>query len=76
MQGQESKTCPCDFTGKEILYGEKDIIGEGGIDLIMTGVGFVGPYGWVFSSAYFLNKLIWIYGTSDRFLLCNTLCCV
>ena len=44
------------ITGKEILYGEKDIIGEGGIDLIMTGVGFVGPYGWVFSSAYFLGK--------------------
>ena len=56
MQGHESKTCPCDFTGKEILYGEKDIIGEGGIDLIMTGVGFVGPYGWVFSCAYFLGK--------------------
>ena len=44
------------ITGKEILYGEKDIIGEGGIDLIMTGVGFVGPYGWVFSCAYFLGK--------------------
>ena len=41
----------------EIYAGEKNLIGEGGLDLIMTGVGFIGPYGWAISSGYFLIKL-------------------
>ena len=36
--------------------GQKNIIGEGGLDLIMIGVGFIPTYGWAISSAYFLEK--------------------
>ena len=45
------------MTTAEIYAGEKNLIGEGGLDLIMTGVGFIGPYGWAISSGYFLIKL-------------------
>ena len=40
----------------EIYDDQKNIIGEGGLDLIMTGVGFIPGYGWAISSAYFLGK--------------------
>ena len=40
----------------EMHEGKKNIIGEGGLDLIMTGVGYISPYGWVVSGAYFLGK--------------------
>ena len=40
----------------EMHEGRKNIIGEGGLDLIMTGVGYISPYGWVVSGAYFLGK--------------------
>ena len=36
--------------------GKKNIIGEGGLDIIMTGVGFVPGYGWAISTTYFLGK--------------------
>ena len=44
------------MTGYEIYEKKKNIIGEGGLDLIMTGAGFIPPYGWVVSGAYFLGK--------------------
>lgn len=44
------------MTAVEIWQGQKKLIGEGGIDLIMTGVGFIPGYGWAISSAYFLGK--------------------
>ena len=44
------------LTGKEIFQGKKNIIGEGGLDLIMTGAGFVPGYGWIISGSYFLVK--------------------
>ena len=44
------------MTGYEIYEKKKNIIGEGGLDLIMTGVGYISPYGWVVSGAYFLGK--------------------
>ena len=44
------------MTGYEIIEGKKNIIGEGGLDLIMTGAGYIPPYGWVVSGAYFLGK--------------------
>ena len=40
----------------EMHEGKKNIIGEGGLDLIMTGAGYIPPYGWVVSGAYFLGK--------------------
>ena len=40
----------------EIQDDQKNIIGGGGLDLIMTGVGFIPTYGWAISSAYFLGK--------------------
>lgn len=30
----------------------------GGLDLIMTGVGFYGPYGWLISGGYFIGKYV------------------
>lgn len=44
------------MTGYEIWQGQKNLVGEGGLDLIMTGVGFLPVYGWAVSSAYFLGK--------------------
>ena len=44
------------MTGYEIVKGQKKILGEGGLDLIMTGVGFIPAYGWAISSAYFIGK--------------------
>ena len=44
------------MTGYEIIEGKKNIIGEGGLDLIMTGAGYIPPYGWIVSGAYFLGK--------------------
>ena len=44
------------MTADEISDGQKNLIGEGGIDLIMTGVGFIPGNGWAISSAYFLGK--------------------
>ena len=44
------------MTLKEIRAKKKNFIGEGGLDLIMTGAGYIPPYGWVVSGAYFLGK--------------------
>ena len=44
------------MTSAEILQGQKNIIGEGGLDLIMIGVGYIPTYGWAISSGYFLGK--------------------
>ena len=44
------------MTAVEIWQGQKKLIGEGGLDLIMTGVGFIPGYGWAVSSVYFLGK--------------------
>ena len=41
---------------KEMKEGKKHLIGEGGLDLIMTGVGFIPGYGWMVSGSYFLVK--------------------
>ena len=40
----------------EMVQEQKNLIGEGGLDLIMTGVGVIPEYGWIISSAYFLGK--------------------
>lgn len=42
----------------ELGTGQKNWFGEGGLDLIMGGVGFIGPYGWAISCAYFGVKMI------------------
>ena len=40
----------------EISDGQKNVIGEGGLDLIMIGVGTIPTYGWAISCGYFLGK--------------------
>ena len=40
----------------EISVGQKNVIGEGGLDLIMIGVGTIPTYGWAISCGYFLGK--------------------
>ena len=55
--GAASGILSLSMTGIEIYEGQKNIIGEGGLDLIMTSVGFIPTYGWVISSVYFLGKI-------------------
>jgi hypothetical protein len=45
-------------TGEEIYNGKKSLIGEGGLDLIMGGVGFIPDGGWIISGLYFGGKAI------------------
>jgi len=42
----------------EIGTGQKNLIGEGGLDLIMGGVGFIPGGGWIVSGAYFGGKAL------------------
>ncbi|MEO8886663.1 MAG: DUF6443 domain-containing protein [Mucilaginibacter sp.] len=44
------------ITVAEIWTGNKKLVGEGGLDLIMGGVGFIPVYGWAISGTYFLGK--------------------
>lgn len=53
------------MTAVEISQDQKNIIGEGGLDLIMIGVGFIPGYGWAISSAYFLGKIALEYNDMD-----------
>ena len=46
------------MTYREIQAGQKNWIGEGGLDLIMGVVGYLGPYGIAASAAYFGGKYI------------------
>ena len=46
------------MTGVEIYNGNKNLIGEGGLDLIMGGVGFIPGGGWVASGLYFGGKYV------------------
>ena len=54
--GRISAALSVGMTIYEMIEKKKNIIGEGGLDLIMTGAGFIPPYGWVVSGAYFLGK--------------------
>jgi hypothetical protein len=40
----------------EIRTGDKKLIGEGGLDLIMGGVGFIPVWGWAASGTYWIGK--------------------
>jgi hypothetical protein len=44
------------FTVYDMLEGRKSLTGEGGLDLIMGGVGFIGPWGALASALYFGGK--------------------
>jgi RHS repeat-associated protein len=46
------------MTGYEIYTGEKSLVGEGGLDLIMGGVAFIPGGGWIVSGAYFGGKFL------------------
>jgi len=46
------------MTVSETLTGQKNWIGEGGLDLIMGAAGFFWPYGTAASAAYFGGKYI------------------
>ena len=54
--GRISGAVSVGMTIYEMIEKKKNIIGEGGLDLIMTGAGYIPPYGWVVSGAYFLGK--------------------
>ncbi|UII27585.1 hypothetical protein LVD15_03930 [Fulvivirga maritima] len=53
------------MTGYEIYTGEKSLVGEGGLDLIMGGVAFIPGWGWVVSGAYFGGKALLEYTGND-----------
>ncbi|PWG77958.1 RHS repeat-associated core domain-containing protein, partial [Pararcticibacter amylolyticus] len=46
------------MTGVEIYNGNKSLVGEGGLDLIMGGVGFIPGWGWAASGLYFGGKYL------------------
>jgi RHS repeat-associated protein len=46
------------MTGYEIYTGQKSLMGEGGLDLIMGGVAFIPGGGWIVSGAYFGGKFL------------------
>jgi len=46
------------LTVYDISTGQKNLIGEGGLDLIMGGVGFIPGGGWIVSGAYFGGKAL------------------
>ena len=54
------------MTGYELYTGQKEWLGEGGLDVFMGVVGFCGPYGWAISGAYFGGKMILEY-TGNKF---------
>jgi hypothetical protein len=53
------------MTGYEIGTGQKDIVGEGGLDLIMGGVTFIPGGGWIASGIYFWGKFTLEYTGND-----------
>ena len=53
------------MTAVEIWQGQKKLIGEGGLDLIITVVSFIPGYGWAVSSVYFLGKNVLEYNDLD-----------
>ena len=53
------------MTGYEIYSGQKGLVGEGGLDLIMGGVAFIPGGGWVVSGAYFGGKALLEYTGND-----------
>jgi len=53
------------MTGYEIYSGQKSLVGEGGLDLIMGGVAFIPGGGWIVSGAYFGGKALLEYTGND-----------
>ncbi|GAA5030088.1 hypothetical protein GCM10011506_18930 [Marivirga lumbricoides] len=53
------------MTGAEIISGQKSLVGEGGLDLIMGGVAFIPGGGWIVSGAYFGGKALLEYTGND-----------
>ncbi|MCQ2208955.1 MAG: hypothetical protein MJZ34_01560 [Paludibacteraceae bacterium] len=49
------------MTYLEIRRGEKEWLGEGGLDFAMGLVGFIPGYGWLVSGTYFGTKMILEY---------------
>ncbi|MCR5248474.1 MAG: RHS repeat-associated core domain-containing protein [Paludibacteraceae bacterium] len=54
------------MTGIEILNGQKNFFGEGGLDLVIGVVGFIPGWGWAVSGAYFGGKMI-LEATGNKF---------
>lgn len=47
-------------------YINEDVTGtKYAVDLIMSGIAFVPPFGWVFSSAYFLLDSVGVWTSLD-----------
>lgn len=53
------------MTVAEINSGQKSLIGEGGLDLIMGSVAFIPGGGWIVSGAYFGGKALLEYTEND-----------
>ena len=46
------------MTSAEIITGQKSLIGEGGLNLVMGGVRFIPGGGWVASGVHFGGKYL------------------
>ncbi len=46
------------MTIMEITSGQKNLVGEGGLDLVMGAVGFIPGWGWAASGLYFGGKYL------------------
>ena len=53
------------MTAIEVGTGQKSLVGEGGLDLIMGGVAFIPYGGWVVSGVYFWGKVLLEYTGND-----------
>lgn len=49
----------------QIQTGQKRLVGEGGVDLIMGGVAFIPGGGWIVSGVYFGGKFLLEYTGND-----------
>ena len=54
------------MTYREIQAGQKNWIGEGGLDMFMGVVGFIPGWGWAVSGVYFGGKMI-LEATNNKF---------
>ena len=54
------------MTYKEIEAGQKNWMGEGGLDMFIGVVGFIPGWGWAISGAYFGGKMI-LEATDNKF---------
>lgn len=67
--GDEFLTCKICWFGYDcirIYTGDKSLIGEGGLDLVMGGAPFIPGGGWIVAGPYFGGKLL-LQETANNF---------